>query len=114
MDEIRDTGVYVQVNLDSLAGWNGRHAQKAALLFAEKGCLHCLATDSHDSRHRCPEMVSRTAEAVDALVSREELQLLLKDNPERVLRGQVMDAVLLKRTAAPARPGRRWFWSRGQ
>jgi protein-tyrosine phosphatase len=112
VDEIKNTGIYVQVNLDSLAGVNGRQAQQAALLFAEKGCLHCLATDSHDSRRRCPDMVSRTAEAVGAFVSREELQLLLKENPERVLRGQEMDAVLLKRTAGTARAGRRWFWFR--
>lgn len=113
VDEIKDTGVFVQVNVDSLAGLNGRHAQQAALLLAEKGCLHCLATDSHDSRGRCPDMLSRTAEAVGALASREDLQRLLKENPERVLRGQDMDAVLLRRTAAPARPRRRWFWSRG-
>jgi len=110
VDDIKDTGVFVQVNLDSVAGLNGRRAQQAALRFAEKGCLHCLATDSHDSRHRCPDMVIRTAEAVGALVSREELQLLLKVNPERVLRGQDMDAVLLRQTAIPARPRRRWFW----
>jgi protein-tyrosine phosphatase len=111
VDEIKDAGVYVQVNLDSLAGLNGRHAQKTALLFAQKGCLHCLATDSHDSVHRCPAMVSRTAEAVSAFVSRQDLQLLLKENPERVLRGQDLEAVATEHRVVPVKEGRRkWFW----
>jgi len=111
VDDIQATGVYVQVNLDSLAGLNGRHAQKAALLFVEKECLHCLATDSHDSVRRCPAMVRRTAEAVAAVMSRDNLLLLMKTNPERVLLGQDLKAIDKKHTAMPVKTRRRkWFW----
>jgi protein-tyrosine phosphatase len=111
VDDIQATGVYVQVNLDSLAGLNGRHAQKTALLFVEKQCLHCLATDSHDSVRRCPAMVTRTAEAVGALMSRDNLRLLMKDNPERVLLGQDLEAVATEHRVVPVKGGRRkWFW----
>lgn len=112
VDEIKDTGVYIQVNLDSLAGLNGRRARQTALLFAEKGCLHCLATDSHDSVRRCPAMVSRTAQSVGEIIGREDLRLLLKDNPERALKGEEMDAVVIQRAVAPEKPRRRRFWFR--
>jgi len=110
VDDIQASGVYVQVNLDSLAGLNGRHVQKAALLFADRRCLHCLATDSHDSLRRCPAMVQRTAEAVAAVMSRENLRLLMKDNPERVLHGHDLKAVVMDQAAVPVKTRRRkWF-----
>jgi protein-tyrosine phosphatase len=110
VDDIVATGVYVQVNWDSLAGLNGRHVQKVALAFAGKRHIHCLATDSHDPVRRSPEILRSTAGAAEAVMNRENLHRLMAENPRRVVTGEDLAPLDIEDMPVPIQAGRRrWF-----
>ncbi|HDR16208.1 MAG TPA: hypothetical protein ENN79_12125 [Desulfobacteraceae bacterium] len=85
--EIAASGAYVQINWESLLGLNGRYARKVALAFAAERSIHCLATDSHDSEVRSPEMVSQGREEMASLIGERNLSRLMIENPHKVLMG---------------------------
>jgi protein-tyrosine phosphatase len=87
MDELVHSGVYLQVNFESFLGYAGRKAAQTARRLATDGNIHCLATDSHDHRHRHAGHVNRAAIEIEHLVGQENLRLIAIENPARVLRG---------------------------
>ena len=76
------------------------------------GAIHCMATDSHDTRERSAIIVRRGAEELARLVGRKNLALLSVENPAKVLNGSGMtgmnvDAIPRYR---PIGGGGRGFW----
>jgi protein-tyrosine phosphatase len=90
IERLLETGVYLQVNWTSLLGYHGKAAQKTARHLARSGAIHCMATDSHDTRERSAIIVRRGAEELTRLVGRRNLALLSVANPAQVLNGNGM------------------------
>ena len=100
-DELIESGVYFQVNWDSFLGHHGRTTQKMAIYLAAKGFIHCLATDSHDSKSRNAMQVQRAAETIEELMGPRNLQLISRENPIRVLRNEALES--MEKTVSAAR-----------
>jgi protein-tyrosine phosphatase len=88
IDEIIGAGAYLQVNWFSFLGFYGLEAAEMARYLATKGYIHCLATDSHDTKNRHPGNVKRAAVVVEKLIGTQNLSLLAHKNPTRVLKGE--------------------------
>ncbi|MCF8111919.1 MAG: hypothetical protein K9J85_10575 [Desulfobacteraceae bacterium] len=84
-DDIISLGVYVQANYDSFLGGYGRPVEETALWLLEKGYVHCLATDSHDTVYRHPGRVKKALEVIGKTVGKEAAEIMARINPERVL-----------------------------
>jgi len=87
IDEFIRAGLYLQVNWSSFLGYYGTEAAQMANYMAANGYIHCLATDSHDLRNRHPGHVKKAMNLVEKLVGTSNLNLLAKENPVRVLKG---------------------------
>ena len=109
VERLLETGVYLQVNWTSLLGYHGKLAQKTAHHLARSGAIHCMATDSHDTRERSALIVRRGAEELAALVGRKNLALLTVENPARVLNGGPMKNLDISAVPKPANL-REKFW----
>lgn len=109
LERLLETGVYLQVNWTSLLGYHGKLVQKTARHLARSGAMHCMATDSHDTRERSALIVRRGAEELAALVGRKNLALLSVENPSRVLNGNPMENLDISAVPKPANR-REKFW----
>ncbi len=109
VERLLETGVHLQVNWTSLIGTHGKTAWKAARHLLLAGAVHCLATDSHDTRDRSARIVRRGVEELAGLVGRKNLALLTVENPSKVLNGHPMKN--MDRADLPQRTNRRGrFW----
>lgn len=109
VERLLETGVCLQMNWTSLLGYHGRAVFQAARRMLLSGAVHCLATDSHDTRQRSALVVRRAAAALAELVGRRNLALLSVENPARVLDGTPMQPMDLAALPRPARARER-FW----
>jgi protein-tyrosine phosphatase len=110
-DQLIESGVYFQVNWDSFLGHHGRTTQKMAIYLAGKAYIHCLATDSHDSKSRNAMQVQRTAETIEELMGPRNLQLISRENPIRVLKNEDLISMERPKIRATVKKKRRWrFW----
>ncbi|MDB4975781.1 MAG: putative tyrosine-phosphatase [Myxococcaceae bacterium] len=86
VDHLLDLEVGLQLDLMSLVGKYGRAARKAAERMLEEGAYTIAATDTHRV-----EDIARVAEAIGLLyklVGTEEAEVLLAENPRRLLAGE--------------------------
>ena len=88
IDEFISAGLYLQVNWLSFLGFYGPEAAEMARYLAVKGYIHCLATDSHDTKNRHPGNARKAAGLVEKLIGKQNLSLLASENPIRVLKGE--------------------------
>ena len=113
-DKLIESGVYFQVNWDSFLGHHGRTTQKMAIYLAGKAYIHCLATDSHDSKSRNAIQVQRTAETIEELIGPRNLQLISRENPIRVLRNKALKSMDSQGIQVTVKKKRSWrFWRNG-
>ena len=82
-------GYVIQVNKGSLLGTFGARVQNTAAWLLEAGLAHMVASDAHSSHHRTTDLSSVKA-WLRHRFSRDYVQLLLEDNPGRLLRGEEM------------------------
>ncbi len=87
LDEMVEAGVYLQANVDSFLGHFGHEESKSAFNLLEKGYLHLLATDSHDSLLRHPGNFLKTLDVLKKTIDTESIENLTRTNPERVVSG---------------------------
>jgi protein-tyrosine phosphatase len=112
-DKLIESGVYFQVSWDSFLGHHGRTIQKMAIYLAGKAYIHCLATDSHDSKSRNAIQVRRTAESIEELIGPRNLRLISKENPIRVLRNEALISMQKSENVAITPKKRKWrFWQK--
>lgn len=95
-------GCALQANKGSVLGRFGRRVQRTVMPLLEHELVACVASDAHHADFRTPDM-GELAGYLERTFGIECVQLLLEDNPERILDSQ--DVVLLE----PRGFGRRWF-----
>ncbi|MGH9670030.1 MAG: tyrosine-protein phosphatase [Terriglobales bacterium] len=82
-----EAGCVVQVTANSLTGFWGEAARKAAVWLLEREAVHVLASDGHDPKHR-PPLLSPGRTAVEELCGAKVAQALVDENPRAILAGQ--------------------------
>ena len=95
-------GCALQVNKGSILGRFGRREQQTAELLLEHELAACVASDAHHSAFRTPHM-RELADYLEQTYGRECVQLLMIDNPARILNSE--DIVLLE----PRGFRKKWF-----
>lgn len=95
-------GCALQVNKGSVLGRFGRREQRAAMLLLEHELVACVASDAHHADYRTPHM-EETADYLMQIFGAECVQLLMKDNPARILDSR--EVILLE----PRRVRAKWF-----
>ncbi len=82
-----EQGAYLQVNSTSLAGYNGSTAQDVALSFLENNLAAIIASDSHSTYQRIPDL-SEAYSFVSSNFSFEYAEDLFYNNPLSVIKGK--------------------------
>ncbi|WP_294731360.1 tyrosine-protein phosphatase [uncultured Faecalibaculum sp.] len=86
IEEWRDAGYVIQVNRTSLMGMHGKTIQKNAWRLVDQGLADVVATDTHRTDG---SRITRLSDVYDEITSRngeEVAELLLVENPGRILR----------------------------
>lgn len=81
------TGYIIQLNKGSILGRLGRRAQRCAYWLLERGLAHVVASDAHSAQSRTPRM-EELEQLLYELCGVNYAHILLRENPERILRGQ--------------------------
>lgn len=81
-----DLGSVALLDISALVGKYGRRAQSAAESLLEAGIYDAACTDSH--RPADVDFAEKAMNQVEKRYGTEELQLLLRENPTRLLHGQ--------------------------
>ncbi len=111
IERLMDAGVHLQVNWGSFIGQYGRKAARTAHVMAENGWIHCLATDSHRALGLDPAALKMARDRIVGLIGEDNLALIARDNPGRVLRGGQVAAMTANGAMAGPKKARGWrFW----
>lgn len=84
-----ELGYVLQINKDSVFGLLGRHAQKCSKWMLAHGLAHAAASDAHGTVSRTADL-STFREYVEAEHSADYAQILLYENPRRIIKGLPM------------------------
>src|SRR5690606_32170774 len=95
-----ERGVLLQVNALSLAIESAGRRRRAAEELIERRLVHFVASDAHTTRRRRPGL-SRAKKRVATLAGEEMAQILVAENPRRLLSGEPV------RVFEPVKPKRR-------
>lgn len=79
-------GVILQVNAGSITGKFGRGAFRAADWILGQGLAGLVASDAHDAFRRTPDL-EETARILDLYYGIDASEILLEENPRRILEG---------------------------
>jgi protein-tyrosine phosphatase len=82
-----EQGCVVQVTASALTGAWGEKAYSVAKWLLDRGAVHVLASDAHDTNHRVPNL-SEGRDAAAEICGPEVAQALVEDNPQAVIRGE--------------------------
>lgn len=85
-----DMGAYMQVNVSSIVGGHGIIAQHRVVRYLKAGLIHFVASDSHGSRVRKPEMRQCVA-YLERKIGVKKTHQILEKNPEKMLKGEELD-----------------------
>jgi protein-tyrosine phosphatase len=104
-----ERGALCSITASSLAGRFGETARRFSLLLLREGLVHDIASDTHDTTRRPPNMRAGLADAAAELSGVEELwRWLTEDAPSAIIRG----APLPPRPPLPGSRRRRGLLSR--
>lgn len=56
VEQLRDMGIFLQVNAGSICGDNGRKLKKTVKTLMDHDMIFCVGTDAHSSGGRAPHM----------------------------------------------------------
>jgi protein-tyrosine phosphatase len=87
-EELLSMEIHLQVNWGSFLGHYGSKAKITAVYLATKGYIHCLATDSHRPDQHFTDSLEHAPAIVEEFVGSQSINLLARENPLRVLRGE--------------------------
>lgn len=96
-------GIVIQVNKGSLLGAYGRRERETALSLLSHRLVHVIASDAHGTERRTPKMQNAVRFLSEA-VSAQYRDLMLTENPGRILRGEE----ILAFEPRPYRQNRYW------
>ena len=92
-----NAGCLIQVTAMSLLGGFGKPAQRASEYLLDRGWVHFIASDAHDTRYR-PPLLTDAHRAVTKLWGTETARALFTTNPMLVLRGSAFPGARLGRS----------------
>ncbi len=81
-----ENGCIVQVTASSITGFWGKTGRKVSRWLVDHDCVHVVATDAHDTRHR-PPLLSEARELLAEWTSPEVALSLVQDNPLAIVTG---------------------------
>lgn len=87
VDEWKNGGILFQCNRTSLMGFNGKQMKKNAMELMDKGYYSMVVTDTHRSHAPREETLSDAYAFIEKRYGKDTAELLLRENPEAVLRG---------------------------
>ena len=82
-------GIVIQLNRGSLLGAFGPEVQETAEWILHNGLAHIIASDAHGMRRRTTDMMG-LREYLQAHCPSRYIQVLLEDNPARIVKNQCM------------------------
>lgn len=88
IQRLREQDLFLQIDAGSLLGQFGRRARVAAEMLVELGWVEFVASDGHDLRHR-PMSLASARHRVAKLAGPDEAERVFRENPGRVIRGEV-------------------------
>ncbi len=103
------TGCLIQMNLSSL---NKPDSEKIARELLERNMVHIIATDSHQSEWRCPD-VKNDLSMLEELIGQEKFELFLSINPKNVIEDKYISSNYGKiEIKDKNKPKKKWykFW----
>jgi protein-tyrosine phosphatase len=98
-------GVKTQITTGSMTGHFGREAEAASIDWLQRGWVHVMATDAHNTSKRPPHFRAARARVVE-LVGEEIAQALFVENPKSIVenRGLVYDPDIPEVTGTKSAP----------
>lgn len=105
-----DLGLYLQVTWDSFLGNNGPGPKSLAGKLILNGHAHVMATDSHHVHARNPGNVSRGCKRLARLIGDEKVDLLCRENPQRILKN--LEPIAIQPNARLKSKQKRFKWRR--
>lgn len=103
-----ERGCFLQINAGSLTGSFGKTAQKTAESLVRNGWASLLASDAHSDSSR-PPLLSQARERCVALAGERAAEVLVMDNPARILCNELLPYPNLDAPNTDSR-SKRWFW----
>jgi protein-tyrosine phosphatase len=100
-------GCLTQVTAQSYVGGFGSKALELAAMWLNRNLIHFFATDAHDLKRR-PPILSSCYQKVVAAKGRATGDLLLKQNPEAVIKGLPLPP--RPEPVAASKPHPKWNW----
>lgn len=99
-----EAGARVQITAHSLLGKFGRRANDFCETLLERGLVHFVASDAHDTEHR-PPMLDAAFQWIEKQHGRELAELLCVSNPRAAIEGGPVDAG----AALARRDEKKWY-----
>jgi len=84
IEQLREAGYLVQINLGSLIGMYGRRARKAAEFMLKNDLVDFAASDAHTPKYAA-EIYGEGVQQLNRLVGEQQVRRLLHDNPRIAL-----------------------------
>jgi protein-tyrosine phosphatase len=103
LEEWVAAGALVQVTAMSLTGSFGRPVKESVYQMVRRGLVHLIATDAHSLKRR-PPILSEAVEILAGILGSEKAQAMVKDTPQKVLKGEPVETVFQKSPTPPPRP----------
>lgn len=89
IEELVDSGVYLQVNAGSVIGDSGGKVKKIISRLIKQDMIHFIGTDAHSANSRAP-YISECARYLVKKFGAEKAQRLLFDNPVKVVKNKII------------------------
>jgi len=101
-----ESGCLMQVTAQSFLGRFGKHAKAFADLLLQKGLVHIVASDAHDTQHR-PPLLKEAYEYVSKECGVARAEMLFVKNPRATLTGTPVEMQMEE-----PEPAKKWyqFW----
>jgi protein-tyrosine phosphatase len=87
VEQIIESGAYVQVNASSVAGKLGNGVKRQIIKLMKKGFVHFVATDAHSNRSRAPYL-EECVKYIRKKLGDDYVEMLLTDNPRKMLKNE--------------------------
>ncbi len=111
IDQLIESGVYLQVNWGSFLGQYGRAVARTARFMVRNGKVHCLASDSHHPGGQNAARMKAVKTKLGKIIGQENLQRITVENPLRVLRGETLRSMNMSGPIVGKRKHAWWrFW----
>jgi len=103
-----ERGNLIQITSGSLFGVFGKKAQQAAISLLDRGLVHIIASDAHNTKTR-PPLLSQAVNVAAEYVGAERAAKMVNDVPQAILDNAPITVELPPPPPPPSPPRRRWF-----